>query len=93
MNRHQFEEEFNEKIKSTVGNQPWHAHVTANMYKLSDEALHYIVQNDDNYFFGSWMVEKAIDLTIFDEIVLGVKRADQRQGYEKASRVNPRRRR
>lgn len=52
------------------GRSIWHDFVTANMYKLSNEALHYIVKNDYGEFFGEWMVRKAIDLTVFEDIVL-----------------------
>lgn len=72
MNRHEFEEEFALKIREqNLQGRSWHQHVEANMHKLSEEALHYIAQNDDGYFFGEWMVRKAVDLLIFEEVVLG----------------------
>lgn len=72
ISKEEFESEFREKIKNTYGNTQlgWHAHVEQNMYKLSHEALYYISENKDNYFFGQWMVSRAVDLLVFEEIVL-----------------------
>ena len=70
MTRQEFEQEFDEKIKCEGYHLlPWHDHVRRNLHKMSDEALHFIAANCGNPF-GGWMVEKAMDLAVFEDIVL-----------------------
>lgn len=78
MNRQEFEAEFIEKIKSPFekdqGRPDWFCYVDSNLYKLSDEALRYIISRK-NRPFGDWLVERAIYLTVFEDMVLN---GDQR---------------
>ena len=77
MNKVKFELEFSKHIRDQfVKNNnklTWHQYVERNMYKLSDEALHYIASGPKDLFFGEWMVKRAVDLTVFEDIVLGDK--------------------
>lgn len=73
MNKHEFDDQWRKVIKARFEKQQkldWHSFVLVNLYRLSDEALDYIVQNDDNYFFGQWLVQKAVDIRIFEKYVL-----------------------
>lgn len=76
MIRDEFENEF-KRIKDAYENlyqngslrENWHTFVLRNLRYLSDEALYHIVENAGNPF-GEWMVKKAVDLTVFEDIVL-----------------------
>lgn len=80
LDKQEFEIEFDAKIRSTWnpyafvqrGDAPpdWYQHVAANMYKLSDDAIRFIISPCDDSFFGGWMVTQAIYLTAFEDIVL-----------------------
>lgn len=75
MTKREYEEEFFEKIKEKYFEQSelsWHQYVEANIPKLSKQALNYICQNNDNCFFGDWMVRAASNI-IFEDIVLKVQ--------------------
>ncbi len=74
MTREEFEAQFREVIKDKFNVHSnklgWHQFVEHNLHKLSHDALYYITENQDGYFFGDWMVRKAVDLIVFEEVVL-----------------------
>lgn len=77
MTKHEFNEEFQKKITNRFAKRSkkewgttWHGYIEINLHKLSKDALLYIVQNNDNYFFGDFIKRRALDLMAF-ELVTG----------------------
>lgn len=73
MTKSEFDAEYIQIISASfVSSDPtkWHSHVEKSMANLSKDALHYIAQNNDGYVFGDFMIRRAVDLLIFEEVVL-----------------------
>lgn len=88
MTREEFEVEF-QALKASVEKQlhsttwenrskdvSWHRAMESNLHRLSDEALRFIIANA-NEPFGKWLVDKAIYLTAFEDVVLRGDDGDQ----------------
>lgn len=71
MTREEFETEFRVLKDAAVEQKEidWHHYIDRNMHKLSDNALRYIIANAGDPF-GKWMVDRAIYLTAFEDVVL-----------------------
>lgn len=66
----EFQKHFREGMPSITGS--WADYVHKNLYLLSDTALRYIIANEGNPF-GSWLVNRAVELTAFEDYVLKSK--------------------